>query len=295
MREAINCKLALGTVQFGKTYGVSNSLGKVGYSKAKDVLQTAKVLGIDTLDTAIVYGNSESVLGKIGVRDFKVITKLPPLPEKIRSVENWVMNNVLSSLSKLKLDRIYGLLLHKSNDFLGKQGVDLHKALLKLKDNKIIFNLGVSIYDPEELDKLEAAGVIIDIVQAPFNLLDRRIESSGWLNKLKLSNIEIHVRSVFLQGLLLIEPSKRNKYFSQWNPQLCEFDSWIKDTKQSALSACINFVKSYPEIGKIVVGVENAEQLNEIFYSILNSKNLKAPCGLQINDLKLINPSNWNF
>jgi len=293
MEKDARIRLALGTVQFGLDYGVSNTSGKVDESKVFEILNEAAKINIDTLDTAMLYGNSESVLGRAGVIDFNVVTKLPPIPKQVTNIKTWVIENINSSLNKLKVDKVYGLMLHRSDDFLGERGFKLYKILCKLREDRIVNKIGVSIYSPDELDSLESSGIKIDIVQAPFNILDRRIETSGWLGKLKTSGVEIHTRSVFLQGLLLLESNKRNPYFSKWQDCFDEFDKWIKKTNQTPLGACLNFVNSFNEIDKIVVGIETIDQLRKIASSINNSYKAPTPDHLKINDTMLIDPSNW--
>ncbi len=295
MEKNVGFKLAIGTVQFGLNYGISNTSGKVGELKVDEILNEATKNNIDTLDTAIVYGESEDVLGRIGVNEFKIVTKLPPAPKNVTNVKTWAVTNVNLSLKKLNVKKVYGLILHQSDDFLGEQGFELYDTLCELRESGLVDKIGVSIYSPDELDSLEDSGVEIDIVQAPFNILDRRLETSGWMRKLKSSGVEIHVRSVFLQGLLLLGSNNRSQYFSKWNNYFKKFDRWIVETNQSPLGACLNFVNSFKEIDKIVVGVETVNQLREIISSLDGNYRISVPAYLEIDDTMLINPSNWEY
>ena len=289
-------KLALGTAQFGLDYGLSNTSGQVKIPEVKSILEEAKKYNIDTLDTAIAYGNSESVLGEAGVDQFNIVTKLPPIPKDVGNIDLWVSSQVESSLRKMCVSSVSGLLLHRASDLTEDAfRSQLFNSLCKLKDKGIINKIGVSIYNPEELDALEEYGIKIDIVQAPFNILDRRLETTGWLNKLKKERVELHSRSVFLQGLLLQEKNQRNAYFKKWNAYFNKLDEWIKDTKQTPLSASLNFSHSYKGINKIIVGVQNKAQLTEILTSLSQDSQFSVPSELEIDDLMLINPSNWNF
>jgi aryl-alcohol dehydrogenase-like predicted oxidoreductase len=289
-------KLALGTAQFGLDYGLSNTSGQVKLPEVKSILEEAKKYNIDTLDTAIAYGNSESVLGEAGVDQFNIVTKLPPIPKDVGNIDLWVSSQVESSLRKMCVSSVSGLLLHRASDLTEDAfRSQLFNSLCKLKDKGIINKIGVSIYNPEELDALEEYGIKIDIVQAPFNILDRRLETTGWLNKLKKERVELHSRSVFLQGLLLQEKNQRNAYFKKWNAYFNKLDEWIKDTKQTPLSASLNFSHSYKGINKIIVGVQNKAQLTEILTSLSQDSQFSVPSELEIDDLMLINPSNWNF
>jgi len=291
--EKLGRKLALGSVQFGLNYGISNISGKVHESKVIEILNKAKKENINTIDTAILYGDSEAVLGRAGVRNFNVITKLPPMPDHLNDIKGWAVKNVSNSINKLNVKKLYGLILHQSDDFIGERGSELSSILCKLKHEGVVNKIGVSIYNPNELDSLENKSLKLDIVQAPFNILDRRLETSGWLTKLKNLDIEIHTRSVFLQGLLLLDSNSRDQYFEKWKNAFDEFENWIKKTNQTPLEACLNFVYSYNEIDKIIVGIDTVVQLEEIVSSI--NYEYKAPISnhLQINDIMLIEPSNW--
>ena len=288
-------KLALGTAQFGLNYGLSNTSGQVKLPEVKSILEEAKKYNIDTLDTAIAYGNSESILGEIGVDKFNVITKLPPIPKDKSDIDLWVNNQVKLSLKKMHLDSVSGLLLHRSADLFETPNRQLFDSLCKLRDNGIVNKIGVSIYNPNELETLEECGIKIDIIQAPFNILDRRLESSGWLNKLSKAGVELHSRSVFLQGLLLQEKGQRNPYFNKWNYYFKNFEEWVNDTGQTPLGAALNFPYSYEKINKIIVGVQNKFQLTEILTSISQDSQFSIPNELKIDDPLLINPVNWKL
>ena len=246
---------------------------------------------IDTLDTAIVYGESEALLGSIGIGNWKVISKIPSVPIDCTNIGEWVKESVYSSLNRLKVNRLHAVLLHSSGELLKEHGRDLYLSLLKLKQEGLIHKIGVSIYDPSELDFL-CNTFDIDIVQAPFNILDRRLIDSGWLHKLDKLNIEVHIRSVFLQGLLLMKPSERPIYFNDWNPVWSTLDGWVADHAVSALQACIGVALNIPQISRIVVGVDNLVHLKEICkassYELVN-----PPTKLACNDINLINPSLW--
>ena len=286
-------KIALGTVQFGLEYGVANTSGRVSSDEAKEILNAARLAGIDTLDTAAAYGNSEQVLGDSGIDSFKLISKVPTRLESKESPFDWVLKSVERSLINLKTDSLYGLLLHRPMELLHSSGGELYEALLDLKKQGLIEKIGASVYGPEDLDEL-AADFAFDIVQAPMNILDRRLESSGWLEKLSECGTEIHIRSAFLQGLLLMPSDQRPDYFKPWKALLADFDAWIEEQNLSPLQACLAYLNQYPEIAKIVVGVETAKQLQEII-SAVDSPVASVPETLQTNDLNLINPAFWKL
>jgi hypothetical protein len=288
-------KIALGTAQFGMDYGVSNSAGQVKVEEAREILEIAKSHKINTIDTAITYGNSESVLGDIGVDSFKVISKLPPFPSDVNSTSVWINDQVKSSLERTKLNSLFGLLLHKSSDLYAQQGIEVLAILSELKDKGLVNKVGVSIYSPEELDALGANINRLDIVQAPFNVFDRRLESSGWLKKLSMLGVEVHTRSVFLQGLLLLTKEQRNPFFSQWDSHFKSFDNWIANIGQTPLEACLKFVDSCDYINKVIVGVQSTHQLSQILSAVKKNDLLQVQNSLEVDDEMLINPSNWNL
>ena len=284
-------KLALGTVQFGLTYGIANRSGQVSRDEAAAILAHACGAGIDTLDTAIAYGESERRLGEIGVEQWRVVSKLPAVPEACADVGAWVREAVSGSLERLRIPRLGGLLLHRSQQLLGPHGEALYRVLLALKDEGKVEKIGVSIYDPEELDALWPR-CQLGLVQAPFSILDRRLAASGWLSRLHQAGIEIHTRSVFLQGLLLMEAGKRPVTFDRWHPLWDQWHRWLDDQALSPLQACLGFVVAQPEIDRVVVGVDSLKQLQEIV-SAAKPMGVPVPEFLTTEDLQLLNPSNW--
>jgi len=171
-------RLSLGSAQFGMAYGVSNREGQVLFAGVEQILFLAKKQEIDILDTAIKYGNAEEVLGKVGVGGFRVVTKLPSLPKDQNNVAHWVAEQVRESLARLGQKKLYGLLLHRPQDLLGLNGAQLIQALADLKNDGFVQKIGVSVYSPDELDEVYKK-IQIDLVQAPLNVVDRRIQYSG--------------------------------------------------------------------------------------------------------------------
>jgi len=284
-------RLALGTVQFGLDYGIANQEGQVDQIIANKILQVARVNNIDTLDTAIAYGESETCLGKIGTHDLKIVTKIPAFPKDCDQVYDWVQEQVNESLTRLGVDSVYGLLLHRSSQLLEKDGKTLFRSLQKLKATGQVQKIGVSICSPKELELLTPY-FDFDLVQAPFNLLDRRLSSSGWLARLKDNNIEVHVRSVFLQGLLLMPAEEVPTKFSPWFELLTIFHKWLQQNNVSAIHACLSYPLSFPEIDRLVIGANSVTQLQEIIAATQSTVYLGFP-DLNCEDERLINPANW--
>ncbi len=288
----MNNRLALGTVQFGLPYGIANQSGQVSRDETKAILDHAWAAGLDTLDTAIAYGESEQRLGEIGVGQWQVISKLPAIPEPCTNVAVWVQDSVLGSLGRLRIPRLRGLLLHRPQQLLGPQGDALYRALGAVRDQGKVEKIGVSIYNPDELDVLWPH-YQFDLVQAPFNIMDRRLATSGWLARLHQAGTEVHIRSVFLQGLLLMEAARRPATFNRWQPLWDQWHHWLDDQALTPLQACLSFAISQPEINRVVVGVDSLKHLQEIVAASNAAGALKFPNKLESTNLDLINPSKW--
>lgn len=285
-------RLALGTVQFGLPYGVANKLGQVSQIEATSMLRIASENDIDTLDTAIAYGESEEYLGFVGVKNFKLVTKLPSIPDGCIDISGWIHEQVTSSLLRLGVEKLYGFLLHKSEDLLGSDGPELYRALDSLKEKGLVKKIGVSIYSPNELESLKK-DFSFDLVQAPFNLIDQRLLHSGWMQKLKDNGVEIHTRSTFLQGLLLMKEIDIPPKFSPWKHLWKKWHDWLAENNVSALQGSLAFALSFPEIERVVVGADNHHQLMEIINATNNLLNADLP-NLVSADENLINPVNWS-
>ena len=285
-------RLALGSVQFGLPYGIANQKGQVSREDTKRIIALARLSGIDTLDTAIAYGDSETCLGDVGLDGFKVITKLPAMPNDVIDVGFWVRKQMQASLKRLNVTNVYGLLLHRSQQLLGSKGKSLFQAMDQLKAEGVVQKIGVSIYAPSELENLINL-CQIDLVQSSFNLMDQRLKSSGWLQKLHDAGIEVHTRSAFLQGLLLMKFNAIPENFKRWQPLFDTWHSWLLDNNISAAQACIGFVQAHAQISKVVVGVESVHQLKQLIKAQKQLPNINWP-NINCSDEYLINPSYWS-
>jgi aryl-alcohol dehydrogenase-like predicted oxidoreductase len=286
-------KLALGTAQFGFNYGVANRKGKVSQQEIARILDRARKSGIDTLDTAVGYGEAEAELGRTDLSSWQVVTKLPGIPDGQTSIAQWISDQVTSSIKRLGISRLSGMLLHRASDFLGANGDQIDYALQGLKEDGLIEKIGVSIYDFDELRSVLERRKI-DLVQAPFNCFDRRLVDSGHLELLGQTGIEVHVRSVFLQGALIMGANERPKYFERWQALFEIWDDWLSINAIDPVGVCLQLPLSLPNIDRIIVGVDSHEHLNQILDRVEN----EHPCppdGIISRDPDLINPSRWKL
>jgi aryl-alcohol dehydrogenase-like predicted oxidoreductase len=284
-------RLALGTAQFGLPYGIANQDGQVTRLAAKAMLQLAEANRIDTLDTAIAYGESESCLGEAGIQGFQLVTKLPAVPDDCAEVSDWVQEQMAASLSRLGVRAVYGLLLHRPQQLLGAGGKALYRTLQDLKESGQVQKVGISIYAPNELDLLTTQ-YRFDLVQAPFNLVDRRLHTTGWLQRLKEEGVEVHTRSAFLQGLLLMSPAAIPEKFASWSNLWSKWHSWLAHDTASAVQACLAYPLSFPEVDRVVVGADSISQLEQIITATTRVAPIDLP-DLHCEAENLINPVRW--
>lgn len=288
-------KLALGTAQFGMNYGIGSSSGRTPINEVKKILDYAKSINIDMLDTASAYGESEKTLGELNVEDFRVVTKTRHFTNsKLTDDDLNILNDDFNqSLQSLRLDSVYGLLIHNTEDLMKPGASKIIDFIQNLKSKNKIKKIGVSIYENKHLSFV-LKNFDIDLVQLPLNIFDRRLIDNGMLKSLSQDGLEIHVRSVFLQGLMLMHDSSRPRKFDRWNSLWKSWSEWLNDHKISPLEASIRYVLSFEEISKVLVGVDSINQLKEIedaTSGVLPS----IPNDLYTDDALLLNPSNWNL
>ncbi len=284
-------KIALGTAQFGLDYGVANDNGQISHVEAEKILDFAWGSGIDTLDTAIGYGDSEERLGQIGVEKWRIVSKLPGLSGLNEEPSDWIKRSVEISLKKLGITSLAGFLLHRPLDLLSADGEVTYRTLNELKSQGVIDKIGVSVCDgPTDLDAIWS-DFPCGMVQSPLNLLDRRLITSGWAERLKKHGVEIHTRSAFMQGVLLMERGRRPAYFDEWKSLWDEWHKWLDDVGLTPLQACLNFLLALPQIDRVVVGVDSVQHLREVLESV--GEPISAYSGFTSEDVNLINPACW--
>jgi uncharacterized protein len=284
-------KLALGTVQFGMDYGINSQAGKIPQKDVLNILKFAEENGINTLDTAFSYGDSEKIIGKFLKNNpgtnYNVISKLPNANKQ--SFEKYFKK----SLINLHRNKIYGYLFHNFSNFLAEP--ELLDSMYMLKKKKLVNKIGFSIYFPADLEYLLKNNVKFDIVQVPYNFFDQRF--SPYFPKLKEKNIELHVRSVFLQGLIFKKPSELSTNFLGIKKSLELLNSLSSVNKVMISSIALNFANLNKYIDKIIIGVDNLsnlkENLNNFKDSSIINKFYTDLENLSIDDEQIILPINW--
>jgi aryl-alcohol dehydrogenase-like predicted oxidoreductase len=253
-------KIIIGSAQFGLKYGISNTKGKTQINEVDEILSFCNLNGIDSIDTAYAYGESEKVLGKLNISNFKIISKFIPQSKSIPSIEN----QLDTSLKRLKIEYLDAYLAHRPLEVSAADWRLLNKFKAAGKFKKI----GFSFNEPWEVDSVIKRGFIPDIIQAPFNYLDNRFEEK--LRMLKDNyKVEIHTRSVFLQGLFFTDPNSLSTFFNPLKKELVKISKL--DKKAGSL---LKFVLSKDYIDKVVVGSNNLKQLEQNINEIEDAPNL---------------------
>ena len=287
-------KIILGTVQMGLDYGINNTKGKPSEQEAFVILETAYDNGIKTLDTAEAYGNSMQVIGnfhkKYPTKIFNVITKLDA---QVFLTKGDLYRKVNESCKTLYVDKIHGYMFHNFENF--KKNSIFFEELLEAKKQGLVKKIGVSLFSNFELNTILEEYSDIDFIQLPFNLFDNELKRKKYMEKAKKMNIEIHTRSVFLQGLFFKDIKELSKKLSPFKEPLELIHGISKESDINLGYLALNYALEKEYIDHVLIGVDNKEQLN------LNLQNLKGdkqiPHGrideILIKNEELLNPTNW--
>lgn len=289
-------QIALGTANFGLQYGVKNQR-QLPLEEVEQILGACRASGVSTIDTAIGYGESQQVLGSLGTQGLDCITKLPGLPAQVENVFEWVRSQVAQALLDLRQVQLYGLLLHRPGDLLGPHGRELAKAMRLAQEEFNIQRLGVSVYEPQEL--LDCWRVLqYDLVQLPCNVFDQRFTTGPAVAHLSSKNIEVHARSAFLQGLLLMPHTSRPNYFSSWSHVFETWHALLDTSTRAPLDVCLAFANQQSFVHKWVIGVDSKDQLLGILRThddgeFVIPETAWAP--FKDLPLELISPAQWSL
>lgn len=290
-------KLGLGTAQFGMNYGITNRSGKTSPDEVGRILEVANRAGVSMLDTAASYGTSEAELGRHLARypNFRVVTKIPAFRRTAIGEEEAGLLHAqfAESLGRLKRRSTYGVLLHDAKDLLAPGGGCLFDAMAELKESGSVERIGVSVYTADEIDAV-CRRFPVDLVQLPVSVLDQRLIESGHLRFLKDRGIEVHARSIFLQGLILIDPDELLPYFRPVRERLLLFRAMLSDSEVSGIEAALGFVLGVPEIDCVIAGVCDVRQLEEVLSAALSNHDWKMDFkAVACQDERILNPALW--
>lgn len=285
-------RISLGTAQFGLDYGLTNSDGQVNILEAQKIIDAGFEHGLELIDTAASYGDSEDVLGELSLRSAQIVTKLPSLNLHTGPSNSFVDFALANSLSRLQRKRIFGLLVHDPRDLEPLHLQPLSQGLGLAKERGFVEKVGVSVYHPEQLSKVLET-FTPDIVQLPLSLVDRRFLEQGWLKKLHDLGIEVHARSIFLQGALLADPKTLPTQVLPWRQTLQNLDDWCNLVGVTKQNVCAGFALAQQEVTRIVVGATSAAQFTQVLF-----ESRRPPSDfpdISSKDLSFIDPTNWKI
>lgn len=287
-------KIILGTAQFGMDYGINNSIGKLQKENVKDILDFAFESNIFFLDTAEAYGDSQEIIGhyhESSINRFNIVTKFCPkrmdLPEDLN-------RRIRKNIDILNVDSLYGYLFHSIHDFK-KYYFQYQNEIEELKREGLIKKIGVSVYTNDEVEELLEHN-FIDLIQLPFNLFDNKNKRSSIINKAKERGIEIHARSIFLQGLIFKSVKDLPEKVRILQPYFNEINRISKMNNLDLKSLSLNYVNHQKNIDNIVIGVDSVEQLKEdmlAFQNEIPDEVIKQIDSIDVKEEELLYPYNW--
>ena len=282
--------LVLGTVQFGVDYGISNTTGKVGLDAAQAILAAADLAGIDRVDTAAAYGDSETVLADLLV-DFpaiRVVTKAPRLADG--GVEAVLAR---ARLSAERFDgRLDALLLHSATDLAGAEGDRLWTGLTALKEEGLIPRLGFSAY-ADDAPLMLVQRYSPDVVQIAANVFDQRLTADGTVAAMSDAGAEVHVRSVFLQGLVFLDPEALPSKLASAGPTLLAFHKAVAEVGSSPVSACLDHILNVDGAARLVIGVTRPDELTANLECLVEPSPGLDYSPFAIDDRMILDPWRW--
>jgi aryl-alcohol dehydrogenase-like predicted oxidoreductase len=254
-------KLGLGASQFGLDYGVTTPRGRSPEVEAGDILQLAARARIGILDAAVGFGRAEIVLGEALPRPnpFRMVLRTA----RCDRGPDFVEDHLRASLSRLRADRAYAVLVQQASDLFSPHGQAMWDRLRRLKDDGLVEKIGFSAYasdDPRGLAKRFKP----DVVQAPVSLLDQRLIADGSLAELAGLGVEVHLRSIFLQGMLFMPPHQMPAHLQVASASLSRARRLIAEGRSDPLQAALGWALSRPEASSVIVGVTTAAELQAI-------------------------------
>lgn len=290
----MHAQLGLGSASWGLPYGVSSGR-KASRVEVQDILAVAQALGVNLIDTAPLYGTAEAVIGSCDAVSFNIVSKVNKtlFSSSTKPTVDDMKRSLRDSLESLNRISIYGLLVHDVRNIFSESGDLLIDFLCQSKDEGLISKIGVSVYHESHIDDV-LERFVPDLVQLPLNALDQRFLRNGYLDDLQRIGAEIHVRSVFLQGLLLLDLDSQPPYFSSFKRELKLWSDTVRQHGMTKLEAALSFVRNVSGVDRLIVGVTNAIELRDI-HTIFSSANYFDASKVVTDKVDLLNPSLWRL
>ncbi len=257
-------RLVVGTCQFGLSYGVANRTGRPDFEQVCRILDCAAGGGATTLDTAPGYGDSEALLGRAlketGLLDrVTVVTKVKPIrfmeeEQSAANIRNWIRDSVLASLSHLGLESLPLCLFHQTGDIAHMD------VLLDLKEEGLVRHTGASVFTPEQMDEVVSTPGV-EAIQVAASMLDRRVSCSGQLGEAVVRGMTVFVRSIYLQGLVVMPPGDIMPELHEAAPVLRSLRDIAAGAGLTMPEMALRYGLSLPGVTGVLTGVETEEQM----------------------------------
>ena len=289
-------RLMIGTAQWGLNYGISNKDGQTNISEIKRILELARCNDVISLDTAKAYGSSEKIIGSLSNKCTEVTTKIQIGCQKRnrKEIEDDIRESVYDSYEVMGKKPLRGVLVHDPKNLGGRGQSTGWEVLQAMKAEGYIIGIGLSIEDPSQAIYLSEE-YNPDIIQMPMNVFDKRVVNSGALEGLKKRGVEVHIRSIFLQGLMLMNPEDIDPFFNPWKKNITDWQIYCQKRSMSRIEGALLPIIEEKDIDKFIVGIANYQQLKEILNAVNNLKRKKSGKDFSVNDNELINPSKWQI
>jgi aryl-alcohol dehydrogenase-like predicted oxidoreductase len=279
-------ELVLGTAQWGSSYGVTNTAGRISDDEVAAIVAVAQDSGVFRLDTAAGYGDAQARL-RPWAEMFQITTKVAGADS------NSVIPNIEKCLAELGVERVDSLLIHDWDQLDATVQVAVAAQLRTAVNQGLVTRVGVSIYDERAAvsaaSAFDLADVPLALIQVPANVLDRRLDSSRPLQSVVDGGTRVQVRSVFLQGLLAVQS---DSVLGQ-HPDVRAFHQYAGDAGVSPITVALSHVRALPWADEVVVGVTSASELQVIVDAWSGAEPMLAPLTLASSDLDLIDPRRW--
>ena len=284
MNKSYLKKIIIGTANFTQKYGAHPT--KINRYEIKKILDLAKKNNLLEIDTAESYLKDKNIFKDVN-KKFQFSTKILP-DDRWISLE-YCQKKIEDHLINFNIDMFKVILFHDTKILFKKNGIKIYRNLEYLKKKKYFSKIGISIYNTDCLNFM-TENYDLDVVQCPYNILDKRILLTGWFDRLKKLRIETHVRSIFLQGLLVNRSLYKKKHFKRWQKKISAWFMELQKNKITAIDYCFSDLFSC-DFDKVIIGVNNSDNLKELIK--FKKINKKIKLDLKIDDLQLIDPRKW--
>ncbi len=283
-------RVLVGTAQFGAAYGATNTRGRLTDRAVQSIVAEAIAHGLGGFDTAVAYGDAEQRLGDA----LRTLAAIPRVVTKLRldDLDGRDVSDVLAeSRRRIGVDQL-DVLLHRSDDVNDSAFAALRDTLLEERAAGRVGALGVSVYDEAELAMCHVALPELTLVQVPGSVVDRRLLGSALLAGLAASGVEVHVRSVFLQGLLLLAEDDLPAHFADLRDVIRSLDAQARERSTTRIALVLSAILNDPIVDAIVVGATSAQELRDTLFAAEAARDVTPPPAAIVSD-DLVDPRRW--